>query len=65
MGDEGGALHGPAGINATNNNEMYSFHPGGANVVFADGRVAFLKSDIDFAVLAALVTAAGGEQVWE
>src|SRR5262249_29582287 len=41
--------------------EVYSFHPGGANVVFADGRVHFLKTTIDIRVFARLVTRAGGE----
>ena len=35
----------------------------GANVVFADGSVRFLKADIDIRVFARLVTRAGGEVV--
>jgi prepilin-type processing-associated H-X9-DG protein len=42
---------------------VYSFHPGGANAVFADGSVHFLKADINIRVLTALVTRAGGEVV--
>ena len=37
--------------------------PGGANAVFADGSVHFLKAGIDIRVFARLVTRAGGEVV--
>jgi prepilin-type processing-associated H-X9-DG protein len=50
-------------MNCTNSQEVYSFHTGGANVVFADGSVHFLQAGIDIRVLAALVTRAGGETV--
>jgi prepilin-type N-terminal cleavage/methylation domain-containing protein/prepilin-type processing-associated H-X9-DG protein len=53
----------PCAINCTNYSEVYSFHPGGANAVFADGSVRFLKADIDISILAALVTRAGEEVV--
>ena len=43
-------------INGNNNGELYSFHPGGANVVFADGSVHFLSASMDPAVFAALET---------
>src|SRR5262249_36009245 len=54
---------GPCAINCTNEREVYSFHPGGANVVFADGSVRFLNKSISIRALAALVTRAGGEVV--
>jgi prepilin-type N-terminal cleavage/methylation domain-containing protein/prepilin-type processing-associated H-X9-DG protein len=54
---------GPCAINCTNDHEVYSFHPGGANAVFADGSVRFLSSDMSIQVLAALITRAGGEVV--
>jgi prepilin-type N-terminal cleavage/methylation domain-containing protein/prepilin-type processing-associated H-X9-DG protein len=54
---------GPCAINCTNHREIYSFHPGGANLLFADGSVRFLKADIGIRVLAALATRAGGEVV--
>jgi prepilin-type N-terminal cleavage/methylation domain-containing protein/prepilin-type processing-associated H-X9-DG protein len=54
---------GPCAINCTNNREVYSFHPGGANAVFADGSVHFLKASIDIRIFARLVTRAGGEVV--
>ena len=54
---------GPCPINCTNNNEAFSFHPGGVSVVFADGHVKFLAEDIDIQLLSSLVTCAGGEIV--
>jgi prepilin-type processing-associated H-X9-DG protein len=53
----------PRAMNYTNDREVYSFHPGGANAVFADGSVHFLSEGIPIRVLAALVTRAGGEVV--
>ena len=41
--------------------ELTSQHPGGANVLFADGSVHFLKQTINPLVLAGLCTRAGGE----
>ena len=54
---------GPCAINCTNKGEVYSFHPGGANVLLADGSVHFLKASIDIRIFARLVTRAGGEVV--
>jgi prepilin-type processing-associated H-X9-DG protein len=45
--------------------EFYSEHPGGANLLFADGAVHFLHAQIQQAVLMALGTRAGGEAVSE
>jgi prepilin-type N-terminal cleavage/methylation domain-containing protein/prepilin-type processing-associated H-X9-DG protein len=50
-----------AGNNAQNNDEIYSFHPGGANVLLGDGSVKFLKATTNLTVLRALVTLNGGE----
>ena len=52
---------GHCAINCTNQREVYSFHPGGANVLMADGSVRFLKESIDIRVFAGLVTRAGRE----
>lgn len=52
---------GPCAINCTNNNEAFGFHPGGVEVVFADGSVQFLAETMDIAVYAALITRSGGE----
>ncbi len=50
-------------VNCTNNSEIYGFHTIGANVVFADGSVHLLRSNIKISVLSALVTRSGGETV--
>jgi prepilin-type processing-associated H-X9-DG protein/prepilin-type N-terminal cleavage/methylation domain-containing protein len=51
------------GMNTRNDNEPYSFHTGGANAVFADGHVQFLRESVELATLAALSTRAAGEVV--
>jgi prepilin-type N-terminal cleavage/methylation domain-containing protein len=43
--------------------EISSYHPGGAETVFADGSVHFLRTAMDNGVLAALCSRAGGEPV--
>jgi prepilin-type N-terminal cleavage/methylation domain-containing protein/prepilin-type processing-associated H-X9-DG protein len=60
---DGSSRHGPCPMNCTNAQEVYSFHPGGANFVFADGSVHFLRQGIDIRILARLVTRAGAEVV--
>lgn len=50
-------------MNVTNENEIYSFHAGGAQFLFADGHVQFLGEDMDLQVLAALITRAGSEVI--
>jgi prepilin-type processing-associated H-X9-DG protein len=60
---DGAERPGRCGINCTNQTEIYSFHPGGANALFADGSVRFLKASMDIRILARLVTRAGGEVV--
>ena len=51
------------GNNAGNNDEIFSFHPGGANCLFGDGSVKFMKATTNLMVLRGVVTAAGGEVV--
>jgi prepilin-type processing-associated H-X9-DG protein len=60
---DGATVPGPCAINGTNDRQPYSFHPGGANFLFADGSVHFLRAGIAIRVLAALATRAGGEAV--
>jgi prepilin-type N-terminal cleavage/methylation domain-containing protein/prepilin-type processing-associated H-X9-DG protein len=45
--------------------QIYSFHSGGVNALRADGSVQFLKESTAPAVLAALITRAGGEVIPE
>jgi prepilin-type N-terminal cleavage/methylation domain-containing protein/prepilin-type processing-associated H-X9-DG protein len=45
------------------NDEIFSFHPGGANVLIGDGSVRLLPETTAAAVLRALITRAGGESV--
>lgn len=51
----------PAPMNVTNENEIYSFHTGGALFLFADGHVSFLSENMDLKALAALITRSGSE----
>ena len=48
-------------LNCGPNEETFSFHPGGANVVLGDGSVRFLSNSIDGATFRALLTPDGGE----
>ncbi len=51
------------GNNAGANDEIFSFHPGGANCLFGDGSVKFMKDSVNLVVLRSVVTLAGGEVV--
>jgi prepilin-type processing-associated H-X9-DG protein len=48
-------------INQLQNNEIWSDHPDGAQVLLCDGSVQFLSESLDLSVLAALCTRAGGD----
>jgi prepilin-type N-terminal cleavage/methylation domain-containing protein/prepilin-type processing-associated H-X9-DG protein len=61
QGKQNGIRGGTCMVNCTSNNEIYSFHPGGANALFCDGSVHFLKDTVSVPIVAALVTRAGGE----
>jgi prepilin-type processing-associated H-X9-DG protein len=59
---------GPGGTPTSGNRsyddgEIYSFHPGGANLTLADGSVRFVAKNISIRTLARLCTASGGETV--
>jgi prepilin-type N-terminal cleavage/methylation domain-containing protein/prepilin-type processing-associated H-X9-DG protein len=58
---DGSAFFGSCAINCTNDREVYGFHPGGANVLFADGHTQFVKDTINIRVFVRLVTRDGGE----
>jgi prepilin-type processing-associated H-X9-DG protein len=60
---DGTSRPGPCALNCTNDHEVYSFHGGGANAVFADGHIQLLNRGLSLQVLAALITRAGGEVV--
>lgn len=45
------------------NDEIFAFHSGGAQVVFADGHVQFLRDSLSPAVVGALVSRSGGETI--
>jgi prepilin-type N-terminal cleavage/methylation domain-containing protein/prepilin-type processing-associated H-X9-DG protein len=48
-------------VNCTNDEEVYAFHTGGANILRADGSVYFLRDSITVPTLGMLITRAGGE----
>ncbi len=47
--------------NWSSNNEVYAFHPGGANHVFADGSVHFIKASTAPSIFVWLISPAAGE----
>ena len=58
---DGASDPGPCHTNCTNGNEVYSFHPGGANHVFADGSVHFIKASMDIRLFVKLLTRSGND----
>jgi prepilin-type N-terminal cleavage/methylation domain-containing protein/prepilin-type processing-associated H-X9-DG protein len=52
---------GPCAVNCTNDQEIYGFHPGGANVLLADGSVRSLKAGTNINIVVALITRNQGE----
>jgi prepilin-type N-terminal cleavage/methylation domain-containing protein/prepilin-type processing-associated H-X9-DG protein len=52
---------GPCTINCNNSQGVYAFHSGGANAVFCDGSVRFLRQGLDPNILFGTVTCNGGE----
>jgi prepilin-type N-terminal cleavage/methylation domain-containing protein/prepilin-type processing-associated H-X9-DG protein len=49
--------------NCTNDNEDFSFHPGGANKLYGDGSVRFVKDTMSMRVFARLMSFSGNETV--
>ncbi len=57
---------GPCAVNCSNGNEIYAFHPGGANILLGDGSVRLLKAQADVNVVIPLITRASGEVIsWD
>jgi prepilin-type N-terminal cleavage/methylation domain-containing protein len=54
---------GPCAVNCSNNNEIYAFHTGLANVAMADASVHSLRAGTDVNVVIALITRAVGEVI--
>lgn len=50
-----------AKINTARENDIHSYHPGGANGLFADASVRFLANEMELSALAAVCTRAGGD----
>lgn len=62
---EGCGLAGPCSaiMNKRNDNEPYSFHPGGGNFLFADGHIDFVSESTQMSAFAAMCTKAAGEVI--
>jgi prepilin-type N-terminal cleavage/methylation domain-containing protein/prepilin-type processing-associated H-X9-DG protein len=58
-----GTIPGPVAVNGTNSQNVYGFHPGGANGLFADGSVRFLSDKTGIDILIALTTRSSREVV--
>jgi prepilin-type N-terminal cleavage/methylation domain-containing protein/prepilin-type processing-associated H-X9-DG protein len=54
---------GPCAVNCINDKEIYAFHPGGANILLADGSVRFLKASTHIDTVLQLLTRARGDMV--
>ncbi|MEM9369117.1 MAG: DUF1559 domain-containing protein [Planctomycetota bacterium] len=54
---------GPCGVNCSNDNEVYSYHTGGANVLMTDGSVRFITESIPIEELVALASRNGREVI--
>jgi prepilin-type N-terminal cleavage/methylation domain-containing protein/prepilin-type processing-associated H-X9-DG protein len=52
-----------AGNQAGQNEEPYSYHPGGVNALYGDGSVRFIKDSINLVAFRSILTLAGGETV--
>lgn len=66
FGSDGITKDGPGGpctINCNNSMGVYAFHTGGANAVFADGSVRFLRRGMHPNTLFGIVTCNGGEVI--
>lgn len=51
----------PCAVNCSNDNQPFSLHEGGLNLLFCDGSVKFVNQAVTARTFAALVTYCGGE----
>jgi prepilin-type N-terminal cleavage/methylation domain-containing protein/prepilin-type processing-associated H-X9-DG protein len=56
---EGHGPNSPSGL--AHGDQYWAMHPGGANFLFADGSVRFIKEQVGFTIFRALATRAGSE----
>lgn len=54
---------GPCHTNCHNGNEVYSFHTGGANHVFGDGSVKFIRQSMDIRLFVKYLTRRGNDVI--
>jgi prepilin-type N-terminal cleavage/methylation domain-containing protein len=54
---------GPCHTNCHNGNEVYAFHPGGANHALADGSVRYIRASLDMRLFVKLLTRSGEDIV--
>jgi len=50
-------------INCSNNNEIFSFHPGGCNFLYGDGAIRFSPESMNIDTFVSLFTRAAGDNV--
>lgn len=53
----------PFGVNHSSRQGIGSYHPGGAHVLFCDGKVGFLSESLNPEIIRGMCTIAGGEEV--
>jgi prepilin-type processing-associated H-X9-DG protein len=63
IGGEWATVNIALGVNERNFTNLYSFHPGGAQMALCDGSVHFISEAISVATFVALLTRDGGEVI--